>query len=121
MPAAKAFRARAIGPRSLRADDLPSETPVPYRLEDVIALAESRMGKLENGDIAVAYQRLLMRIQSVSKNPRYAFIFEDANASDTMVDILSELLRLKDDERPTSVVQLAGFPAETMEVIVSVL
>jgi DNA helicase HerA-like ATPase len=97
------------------------DTPVPYRLEDVIAAAESRMGKLENSDVAVAYQRLLMRIHSVRKNPRYSFIFEDANANDTMVDILSELLRLKDDERPMSVVQLAGFPAETMEVIASVL
>ena len=38
-----------------------------------------------------------------------------------MVEILCQLLRLKDDERPMAIVQLAGFPAETMEVIVSVL
>ena len=29
------------------------DTPAPYRLEDVIAAAESRMGKLENRDLAV--------------------------------------------------------------------
>ena len=38
-----------------------------------------------------------------------------------MVDILCQLLRLKDDEQPMAIVQFAGFPAETMEVIVSVL
>ena len=98
------------------------DTPVPYRFEDVIAAAESRMGKLENGDLAVQYQRLLMRINAARRNPRYAFIFDDGSeANDTMVDILCQLLRLKDDERPMAIVQLAGFPAETMEVIVSVL
>ncbi len=54
-----------------------ADTPVPYRFEDVIALAESRMGKLENSDVAIQYQRLLMRINAVRKNLRYAFIFED--------------------------------------------
>ncbi|MGD0023945.1 MAG: DUF87 domain-containing protein [Xanthobacteraceae bacterium] len=98
------------------------DTPVPYRFEDVIAAAESRMGKLENGDVAVQYQRLLMRINTVRKNPRYSFIFDDASGgNDTMVDILCQLLRLKDDRRPMAIVQLAGFPVETMEIIVSVL
>jgi DNA helicase HerA-like ATPase len=98
------------------------DTPVPYRFEDLIAAAESRMGKLENADLAVQYQRLLMRINAVRKNPRYGFIFEDSSgANDTMVEILSDLLRLNDEQQPVAVVQLAGFPAETMELIVSVL
>jgi hypothetical protein len=98
------------------------DTPVPYRMEHLIALAESRMGKLGNADIAVRYQRLIMRINSVRKNPRYSFIFEDANdGGDAMIDILCDLLRLNDDQQPMAIVQLAGFPSETMEVIVSVL
>jgi uncharacterized protein len=85
-------------------------------------MAENRMGKLENGDLAVRYQRLLMRINAARKNPRYAFIFDDgAEPSDTMIDVLCEVLRVKDDERPMAIVQLAAFPSETMEVIVSVL
>ena len=51
---------------------------MPYRFEDLIALAESRMGKLENGDLAVQYQRLIMRINAARQNPRYAFIFDDS-------------------------------------------
>jgi uncharacterized protein len=98
------------------------DTPVPYRFEDVIAAAESRMGKLENRDLAVQYQRLLMRINAVRSNPRYAFMFDDGSeASDRMVEILCQLLRLKDHERPMAILQLAGFPAEMVDVIVSAL
>ncbi len=98
------------------------DTPVPYRFEDVVAAAESRMGKLENRDVAVQYQRLLMRVNAVRRNPRYSFIFDDGgDGGDAMADILRQLLRLDDDARPMAIVQLAGFPAETMEVIVSVL
>jgi uncharacterized protein len=98
------------------------DTPVPYRFEDLIAAAESRMGKLENRDLAVQYQRLLMRINAVRSNPRYAFIFDDdGDTSDRMVEILCQLLRLKDHERPMAILQLAGFPAETVDVIVSAL
>ena len=98
------------------------DTPTPYRWDDLIALAESRMGKLENRAVAGQYQRLLMRINTARKNPRYAFIFDEADSGgDTMVDILCQLLRLQPDGRPMTVMQLAGFPAEVFDAIVSVL
>ena len=76
------------------------DTPAPYLFEDVIAAAENRMGKLENGDLAVSYQRLLMRINAARKNPRYAFIFDDgAEPSDTMVDVLCDVLRREGSTR----------------------
>jgi len=120
--AKSALRVDYRAPQADGAARFTADTPAPYRLEDVIAMAESRMGKLENRDLAVAYQRLITRINTARRNPRYAFIFESAAASsDPMVEILSDLLRLKDHEQPIAIVQLAGFPAETTEVIVSVL
>jgi uncharacterized protein len=130
IPLAKTEFARASGAlrssyRAAQADGVSrftADTPAPYRLDDVIAAAESRMGKLENRDLAVAYQRLVMRINAARRNPRYGFIFEGAaGTGDPMVEILCQLLRLKDHEQPMAIVQLAGFPAETTEVIVSVL
>ncbi len=130
IPLAKTDYARAKGaprasyraPAAETAGRFTVDTPAPYRFEDVIAAAESCMGKLENNDLAVQYQRLLMRINAVRQNPRYAFIFDDGGqANDPMVEILCQLLRLKDDEQPMAIVQLAGFPAETTEVIASVL
>jgi DNA helicase HerA-like ATPase len=98
------------------------DTPVPYRMEDLIALADNRMGKLENRAAAASYLRLIMRLNAVRKNPRYAFIFDDAGApGDSMVDILCRLLRLEGDGKPMTIVQLAGFPAEVFDAIASVL
>ena len=130
IPLAKTEFARASGalrssyraPQADGASRFTADTPAPYRLEDVIAAAESRMGKLENRDLAVTYQRLIARVNAARHNPRYGFIFESAAGSgDPMVEILCQLLRLKDHEQPMAIVQLAGFPAETTEVIVSVL
>ena len=45
------------------------DTPVPYRIDQLVALAEARMGKLENHAVAVQYQRLLLRLNTVRKNP----------------------------------------------------
>jgi hypothetical protein len=43
----------------------------------------------------VQYQRLLMRLNTARKNPRYSFIFDETGfGDDAMVDILCELLRL---------------------------
>ena len=120
--ASGALRSSYRGPQADGASRFTADTPAPYRLDDVIAAAESRMGKLENCDLAIQYQRLVMRINAVRRNPRYAFIFDSAaDARDPMVEILCQLLRLKDHEQPMAIVQLAGFPAETTEVIVSVL
>jgi DNA helicase HerA-like ATPase len=120
-------RSRAINPTSYKQVEPEGgkytvDTPVPYRIEDLIAIADSRMGKLENRAVAVQYQRLLMRINAARKNPRYSFIFDEGGAAgDTMVDILCQLLRLLPDGQPMTVVQLAGFPAEVFDAIVSVL
>jgi DNA helicase HerA-like ATPase len=99
-----------------------ADSPVPYRMDDLVALADSRMGKLENRTVAASYQRLIMRINTVRKNPRYAFIFDDAHTSgDSMVDVLCQLLRLDGDGQMMTIVQLAGFPAEVFDALVSVL
>ncbi len=99
-----------------------ADSPVPYRMDDLIGLADSRMGKLENQTTAARYQRLIMRINTARKNPRYAFIFDDSHADgDSMVDVLCQLLRLEEIERLMTIVQLAGFPAEVFDALVSVL
>jgi len=99
-----------------------ADSPVPYRMDELVALADSRMGKLENRNVAASYQRLIMRLNTVRKNARYAFIFDEAHAeNDSMVDILCQLLRLEGNDRLMTIVQLAGFPAEVFDALVSVL
>src|SRR5215212_10097544 len=98
------------------------DTPVPYRLMDIIALIDERMGKLENRSSRVIYSKLLSRIDTVRNDPRYAFMFENANVGgDTMAEVISHLFRMPSNGRPMTVMQLAGFPVEVVDSVVSVV
>jgi uncharacterized protein len=98
------------------------DTPVPYRIADVMALIDERMGRLDSRVPRVVFSRLLARIDSVVADPRYAFMFENANVGgDTMSAILKALFRLPTDGKPMTIMQLAGFPTEVVDVVVSVL
>jgi DNA helicase HerA-like ATPase len=95
---------------------------VPYRIEDLISLLDERMGKLENRSSRVVYHKLISRVQTFRNHPRYAFMFENANiGGDTMADIIGNLFRLPSDGKPMTIMQLAGFPAEVVDSVVSVL
>ena len=98
------------------------DTPVPYRLEDLIRLIDERMGKLENRSAWARYHRLITRIETARNDPRYGFMFDNANVGgDTMVETLSTLFRLPPNGMPMTIMQLAGFPAEVVDSVVSVL
>src|ERR1044071_2109482 len=63
-----------------------------------------------------------MRLNTARKNPRYSFIFDETGiGGDALGDILCQLFRLQDDGQPMTIMQLAGFPAEVFDAIVSVL
>jgi hypothetical protein len=99
-----------------------ADTPVPYRIEDLITLLDERMGKLENRNSRMMYHKLIGRIQTFRNHPRYAFMFENANiGGDTMAEILGNLFRLPTQGKPMTIMQLAGFPAEVVDSVVSVL
>src|ERR1700748_394337 len=98
------------------------DTPVPYRLQDLVSLIDERMGKLENRSSRIIYHKLISRIDTVKNDPRYAFMFDNANVGgDTMAEVISYLFRLPANGRPMTVMQLAGFPAEVVDSVVSVL
>ena len=98
------------------------DTPVPYRLVDLISLIDERMGKLENRSSRIIYHKLISRIEAVRNDPRYTFMFDNANVGgDTMAEVISHLFRLPANGRPMTIMQLAGFPAEVVDSVVSVL
>jgi DNA helicase HerA-like ATPase len=121
-----ARKAYASGERSGRRGDRSGaytvDTPVPYRITDLIALIDERMGKLENRTSRTTYNKLQMRIDGVINDPRYGFMFANANVGgDTMSSILSQLFRMPTEGRPMTIMQLAGFPVEVVDAVVSVL
>lgn len=98
------------------------DTPVPYRLADLISLIDDRMGKLENRSSRMKYFKLIMRIEAVSNDPRYHFMFENANVGgDTMAEAICNLFRIAPGAKPMTVMQLAGLPVEVVDSVVSVV
>ena len=105
-----------------RASGFTIDTPVPYLLQDLIALIDERMGRLENRNSRLHYHRLITRIEAIRNDPRYAFMFDNANVGgDVMGDLLAHLFRLEPDGRPITIMQLAGLPAEVIDAVVCVL
>jgi uncharacterized protein len=99
-----------------------ADTPVPYRIEDLVGLLDERMGKLENRSSRMIYHKLISRIQTVRNHPRYGFMFENANiGGDTMSEVIGHLFRLPHDGKPMTIMGLAGFPAEVLDAVVSVV
>ncbi|PWB66767.1 MAG: ATPase [Bradyrhizobiaceae bacterium] len=127
VPLAKVNVAGARGAGGVRRADpkgmgITVDTPVPYMLNDLVALIEERMGKLENRSTWTKYHRLITRIDTVRNDPRYAFMFDNANVGgDTMAEALSQLFRLPPNGVPMTIMQLAGFPGEVVDSVVSVL
>ena len=55
-------------------------------------------------------------------DPRYAFMFDNANVGgDTMAEVLSQLFRMPANGKPMTIMQLAGFPSEVVDAVMSVL
>jgi DNA helicase HerA-like ATPase len=118
-PAADRLMIKRVDPKST---GYTVDTPVPYRLADLVAAIDERMGKLENRSTRMSYHKLITRIETVRNDPRYAFMFDNANVGgDTMGDTLRQLFRLVPEGKPMTVMQLAGFPAEVVDSVVSVM
>ena len=83
------------------------------------------MDKLENRSSRIfIHHKLIQRIESVRIDPRYTFMFDNANVGgDTMADTLRQVTSPAAGGRHSrsTITQLAGFPAEVVDSVVSVL
>lgn len=97
------------------------DTPVPYRTSDLIAILEEHIGKLDlRGELA-PYKRLKARLESISRDSRYAFMFGALTIQDTMSQVLARLFRIPVNGKPIAILELGGLPSEIINVVVSVL
>lgn len=97
------------------------DTPVPYRVSDLMSLIDERMGKLENKKDLAPYRNLKARIDTISQDARYAFMFGSLTVYDGMAQILSRIFRVPVNKKPITILELTGIPTEIVNVVVSVL
>jgi uncharacterized protein len=97
------------------------DTPLPFRTSDLTGILEEYIGKLElRGELA-PYKRLKSRIETISRDPRYAFMFGSLTVQDNMSQVLARLFRIPVNGKPIAIVELGGLPSEIINVVVSVL
>jgi uncharacterized protein len=103
------------------ARSLTVDTPVPYRLSDLIRIIEDAMGLLGKPEAVAAYRHLISRIAGVREDRRYAFMFQSMVVRDSMEAVLGKVLRLPVAGKPVTVIDISGVPSEIVNIVVSVL
>ncbi len=97
------------------------DTPIPYRTSDLIGVLEEYIGKLElRGELA-PYKRLKAKVEAISRDARYAFMFGSLTIQDNMSAVLARLFRIPVNGKPIAILELGGLPSEIINVVVSVL
>ncbi len=97
------------------------DTPVPYRLTDINQLLDDAMGRLDKPESLAPYRWLKSRLEVLTADSRFAFMFGGISVQDNMVKILSRLFRLPVNGKPVTIIDLSGVPSEVLNVVVSVI
>ncbi len=97
------------------------DTPVPYRLSDVVRLLDEKMGRLQRPSDTEPYLRLKARLATLSSDRRYAFMFPGITVRDNLAAILGTLYRVPTRGRPITILDLSGVPSEVLDAVVSLI
>lgn len=115
-PGAEAKLRRATDETSLTAD-----TPVPYRMTDLIRLLDERMGSLDSKSERPHFRALRNRIDAAVNDPRYRFMFNSRLIEDTIHKAIGTIFRVPHEGRQITCFQMAGMPSEVVNAVCSVL
>ncbi len=96
-------------------------TPVPYRLSDIQRSLDDIMGKLDKPESMAPYRWLKTRLEILSTDSRFAFMFGGIAVHDQMARILSRIYRIPVNGKPISILDLSSVPSEVLNTVVSVL
>lgn len=97
------------------------DTPLPYKMTDLLADLDTQMGRLEKPETLLPYLRLKNKIDELRSDERYGFMFSGMLINDTFSEIVARILRMPSDGRPVSTLDLSGVPTDIVDVVVSIL
>lgn len=113
------FARRKYGRTEMDENSITVDTPVPYRVHELIRYINDQMGRLSKPDGAIPYMRLRARLESLRSDRRFDFLF--SSEEDILADIVGRLLRIPVNDKPLTIVDLSGVPSEIADVIVSTI
>lgn len=112
---------RTAAGRVLSRTAITVDTPLPYPFSALCGWLEQARGSLERRHDPVVLGRLIRRLSAVRDNPRYAFLFADLAAGDSLVQVLATLFALDRDGPRVVLLDTSTMAAEVAEVVVAVL
>lgn len=117
------LQAGSILKRSFRdqTETASADQPTPFRLTDIYAQIDEEMGRLESRYQRYDLKSLRYRLKEVAEDPNFSFLFGKASVDNNTADVLGKLYNLPDGGRRISILQMAGIPAEAVNVVVSVI
>ncbi len=112
------------------AKSLTVDSPVYYKLEDLIGqirnwniqLVLDSSGKMVPGPLYGVFDRFLIRFESKTTDPRFAFMFAPSRYKDnaSMGTLLADFLSIDTGKR-MAILDLSGVPAEAVAVVAAVV
>jgi len=87
----------------------------------VVAWIDEQVGRLERTHVATPYRRLKNRIEALTTDRRYRFMFSGLTIDDNMAEVLGRLFRIPGNGKPITVIDLAAVPGEILDVVISVI
>ncbi|MCO5065430.1 MAG: ATP-binding protein [Rhizobiaceae bacterium] len=102
-------------------DALTADTPVPYRMVDLLKLLDERMGALDAKSDRPVFRSLKARIESAIVDPRYKFMFGSRMIEDTIHETIGTIFRMPHNGKQITCFEMAGMPSEIVNAVCSVL
>ncbi len=97
------------------------DMPMPYLISDLLKLIDAQVGRLENKNNLEPYKQLKRRIEILTSDRRYSFMFGTGGAEDCMADVIGGIFRIPVNGKPISIIDMSAIPSEIINVVVSVL
>ena len=96
------------------------DTPVPYRLGDMLAhINEAMPPQASKRD---SYLKIKNKAETLQQDSRFGFMMgPDNTVSDQLAEIVGQYLRIPVCDKPLSIIDLSGVPSDVVDVVVSVL
>jgi uncharacterized protein len=107
--------------KSLDQGGFTADTPTPYRMADIFKQIDDLLGLLEPRFDRLRVKSLRVRLEGLSNDIRYGFMFPKGPMNDNFASILGALFRLPANGRPISIINLSGLPSDVTNAVVAVL
>lgn len=107
--------------KTARMANVTADSPVPYRISDLTAVIDEQIGQLESPIDRSVLKSLKGRIDSLSNDPRFRFMFSTLMVTDNAAETLGKIFRIPANGKPVCVLHMADIPSEVVSSLVSVI